>query len=947
MTIIQHPTDETLTFFQLGRLDNDFKEYVSVHLKSCSDCASRYQRITSSLPIHAPSLNTNQSQALLNSSSSAVARSTVGTRIDARDLPRALSELTQFSEFRELGRGGMGVVYLARNEMMDRDEVIKILNPSVMNRTMASDRFDREIRAIGKLNHPNIVTAYSAQQIGDAMVCCMEYVSGDDLAKVVKEKGPLSVSKACYYIYQAAQGLQHAFERNMIHRDIKPHNLMLTQEGRKQTIKILDFGLAKSITNTMDQSMLTGAGHVLGTPSYMAPEQIQDASRADIRADIYSLGCTLYYLLTGSPPFVDQSLFAVLQAHKEKLPKPIHEVRSDVPPSLSAVVDRMLAKDPSERFVSPAEVSLALKPFFKPAVTPAKSEPQSLVETASARSANSKTAEKSAPLTVSESPVRPPSKRWLFVFAGFLGALLIALVAGVILVKTRDGTIELSELPDDAVVLVDGETVKLTWAKGEQTAQIQVKPGTRKLEVRKNEMTIAGETVEMESGGMKKVVVKFTPNKANETAAIPKLNGTPPSTAQSVPQWATLFNGTDLTGWKQEDKGSWWSFKDGILKGKVSNRDADNRHFLVSEKVYSNFTVRFECQISDSTDAGLALRTVDGEMLPLENSPKNKWAAAHPTLKLVDQNKWSQVAVVGQLNWIANGASLKPKSSPKCSLDEWHRMEVTLNGDQCKVTLNDNVIQDAKLDTNQASHKGISPALKRNSGRIGFQITGGTLQIRNAEIQSLTSEMDNEKSKQEVEFTPLFNGKDLTGWISNRNTENPLSVSFSSGIAVLTRKDTGKKSDPGRITSVNFNMEDFHLRGHFKIKGRSSFIQFRRQLNEIENDPTCYGVPLGGTAALSNFAGPENETGSLLLGIFQNEAKMLSEPQQKNWKSGDWNFVEVIAIKNQFQIKFNDQIVNQFVDEKSYLSSGQIGILCRAGAEVSIKNLEWKPLRQP
>src|SRR5262249_10347451 len=157
---------------------------------------------------------------------------------------------------------------------------------------------------------------------------------------------------ACIYTYQAALGLQHAFEHNMVHRDIKPQNLIVAKEGKKQTVKILDFGIAKVKREAQTSAMtdLTSAGQMLGTPDYIAPEQLQNATQADIRSDIYSLGCTLYFLLTGRPPFKGENMFAVLQAHLTKEAPAVNKLRPEVPPVLAAVVTKMIAKDPAKRY---------------------------------------------------------------------------------------------------------------------------------------------------------------------------------------------------------------------------------------------------------------------------------------------------------------------------------------------------------------------------------------------------------------------------------------------------------------------------------------------------------------------------------------------------------------------------------------------------------------------
>jgi serine/threonine protein kinase len=188
------------------------------------------------------------------------------------------------------------------------------------------------------------VTAYSATRIGESIVFSMQYVEGYDLAKLVEKSGPLAVEHACNFVYQAALGLQHAHERGMVHRDIKPSNLMLSREGKKPVVKILDFGLAKVTSEGGIESGLTYEGQMLGTPHYVAPEQTLNAQKADIRADIYSLGCTLYCLLAGHPPFDAPSLYALLQAHHSMNPGPLNFIRPDVPAELAALVAKMLAK---------------------------------------------------------------------------------------------------------------------------------------------------------------------------------------------------------------------------------------------------------------------------------------------------------------------------------------------------------------------------------------------------------------------------------------------------------------------------------------------------------------------------------------------------------------------------------------------------------------------------
>ncbi|HKI21201.1 MAG TPA: protein kinase, partial [Isosphaeraceae bacterium] len=283
----------------------------------------------------------------------------------ASTLPPGLAEHPDYQVLRELGRGGMGVVYLAENRMMGRKEVLKVVSSHLLNRKGVLERFLREIRSAAQLHHPNIVTAYSATRGGESIVFSMQYVEGYDLAKLVEKSGPLSVAHACNFVYQAALGLQHAHEHGMVHRDIKPGNLMLARQGNRAVVKVLDFGLAKVSREVPADGTLTYEGQMLGTPDFIAPEQSIDARKADIRADIYSLGCTLYYLLTGGPPFQGTSLYDILQAHHSRDALPLNLARPEVPVELAALVGKMMAKEPERRFQTPAEVAEALKPFFR------------------------------------------------------------------------------------------------------------------------------------------------------------------------------------------------------------------------------------------------------------------------------------------------------------------------------------------------------------------------------------------------------------------------------------------------------------------------------------------------------------------------------------------------------------------------------------------------------
>jgi tRNA A-37 threonylcarbamoyl transferase component Bud32 len=211
--------------------------------------------------------------------------------------PLELANHTDYQIVRELGVGGIGVVYLARNRLMARHEVLKVIGQHIVEQPGELDRFLREIRAVARLRHPNVVSAYSAFRCGTGLVFAMEYVEGLDLRRMVKAKGPMPIGHACYCIHQSALGLQHAHEEGMVHRDIKPANLMLSHHRNRPVIKVLDFGLSKAVSEQDASELtkgipslsmgfgehLTCTGAMLGTPDFIAPEQIVDSQRSDIR----------------------------------------------------------------------------------------------------------------------------------------------------------------------------------------------------------------------------------------------------------------------------------------------------------------------------------------------------------------------------------------------------------------------------------------------------------------------------------------------------------------------------------------------------------------------------------------------------------------------------------------------------------------------------------------
>ncbi len=281
----------------------------------------------------------------------------------------------------KLGVGGMGVVFKARHRRLGRVAALKILPPSFARDRTALARFKREVEAAGRLKHPNIVAALDADEDRGVHFLVMQYVEGRDLDRVVRQRGPLRVVDAIEYLIQAVRGLAAAHAEGIVHRDIKPSNLMLDMAG---TVRVLDLGLARLVdaSNPFGQASgarLTESGMYMGTVDYMPPEQAEDSRRADHRADIYSLGCTLYYLLAGREPFPAETVLKRLLAHMELPGALAARLRPDVPRALEAVYQKMMAKKPDERPASMTEVIALLEACKVAPAEASKSHPELLV----------------------------------------------------------------------------------------------------------------------------------------------------------------------------------------------------------------------------------------------------------------------------------------------------------------------------------------------------------------------------------------------------------------------------------------------------------------------------------------------------------------------------------------------------------------------------------------
>jgi serine/threonine protein kinase len=274
----------------------------------------------------------------------------------------------KYKVLERLGSGGMGSVYLCEHKLMRRRVAVKVLPTAKADDPSSLERFYREARAVAALDHPNIVRAYDIDQDDKLHFLVMEYVDGSSLQEIIKKTGPMDVARAAHYTRQSAMGLQHAFESAaLVHRDIKPGNILVDRQG---VVKILDMGLARFFNDEEDILTKKYDENVLGTADYLAPEQALDSHGVDIRADIYSLGATFYFCLTGRTPFTEGTVAQKLIWHQTRQPKPIRQLRPEVPEGLVALIERMMAKDPAQRPQTPLEVADALEPWTQTPIGP-------------------------------------------------------------------------------------------------------------------------------------------------------------------------------------------------------------------------------------------------------------------------------------------------------------------------------------------------------------------------------------------------------------------------------------------------------------------------------------------------------------------------------------------------------------------------------------------------
>ena len=365
------PTDAELLAFGSGELDADVAPRVERCVERCPDCIAVLSSSEDASHGVLTGLRSSFASGMFPDDECARAIQIANAAIDGSEIPNAASlawvvptYLRDLRLVEQIGAGGMGTVYRAIHEPLDRTVAVKLLPANRLDSPAAVQRFQMEMKAVGKLSHPSIVQAFDAGNHQGTHFLVTEFVEGRDLSQLVQAVGPLRVADACEIIRQAAEGLYHAHQHGLIHRDVKPSNIMLAVDG---CVKVLDLGLARLMESEGEEaSEVTSAGQVMGTIDYMSPEQAGDSHNVDSRTDIYGLGATFYKLLTGIAPLGDRgynTLTQKIMALASEQPTPIRQLREEVPQALANVIQNMLHKNPEQRLKTAEKVITELQPF--------------------------------------------------------------------------------------------------------------------------------------------------------------------------------------------------------------------------------------------------------------------------------------------------------------------------------------------------------------------------------------------------------------------------------------------------------------------------------------------------------------------------------------------------------------------------------------------------------
>jgi hypothetical protein len=693
-----HPSTETLHALALGKLDDRAAEAVLSHLRTCLDCC----RKAGSLPDDSFLGRLRDVHVHRETPSPDRTASPVTEDRQASRAPETKAPVARFPEefpapfgryriLELLGKGGMGAVYLAHDTQLDRPVALKVPQFEAADEPQVLERFYREARAAATILHPNICPLHDVGEVAGTPYLTMAYIEGKPLSEFAAAR-PLTPRQSGLLVRKLALALQEAHKRGVIHRDLKPSNVMIDRRGEPI---IMDFGLARR-TRARDPR-LTQRGSVLGTPAYMPPEQVSgDIEATGPASDVYSLGVILYELLTGRLPFIGDAMAMLSQVLMDEPPAP-SELRPDLDPALEAICLKAMAKKIEDRYASMAELAAALTdtlrsstpasgpaaaPPPKPAVVETKAEAEGFrtSQMGGLRSVANLHAQLRARKTGADRSRRRPKRAggrkvpaWVWLTSAGLGvALLVGLVAAVVVrMKTRDGVLVVEVNEPNAEVYVDGNRVTVTWRDGGKKAEVRVKPGTHKVEVKKGGLTAYGEEVTLEAGGKKPIRARFE--------RFDKLAPNTLTDKEKADGWKLLFDGTSTRGWHKyqgQAVGNRWKVADGALT--LSHNNGRNGGDIVTDETFQDFEFSIQWKVTPGANSGILYRVSEVEDVSYGTGPEYQILdnARHPDGKQKETSAASCYALYA------------PSRDVTKPVGEWNQTLIVIKGNHVEHWLN-------------------------------------------------------------------------------------------------------------------------------------------------------------------------------------------------------------------------------------------------------------------
>lgn len=619
------PTNQQLKALTLGQLSSEDSDALFQHIAECDQCRSELETVEDvgdSLiaNLRGPSEYADFSaepdcRVAVVKALGALAISERAARATESDrLPKTIGE---YEIVRKIGRGGMSSVFLAKHTKLGREVALKVLASHRLIDSRTVERFEAEMRAVGRLSHPNIVIAHDAREVEGMAVLVTEYVPGLDVGQLLQRTGRLKVAEACEIARRVAVALEYTNSQGFVHRDIKPSNVMLSDEGE---IKLLDLGLARLQYSDSEPAELTGTGQAMGTADYVAPEQVADSKSVDIRADIYSLGCTLFKLLTGRAPFADDqhlTTFAKMTAHVSSSPPSLAAVLPSAPRTLVQLVDSMLAKQPTDRPSTPRDVASALQPHCKDHdLKKLISDTQLLEPRKQSSSATSTT-------------VRPTKPSWLkrtvptsfAIGAGFMGILLGVCLSIIILITNPHGTKTLLQL-------AEGSKVEISYGdiNGLSGASTPMPNGAKS-----NGTAVAGAARNVP------VDNDITPLSFGVFVNRESTGHAPTATDAQILEATRLLRASDGSKPVHTPAGTWYSIANSELGAPIKEMNAGKSFVLVSDQQ----SIRWPSIAGHIISSSSSIKTGEGQIeLELDKELGSSFS------KLTKQNIRNQLAII-------------------------------------------------------------------------------------------------------------------------------------------------------------------------------------------------------------------------------------------------------------------------------------------------------------